>query len=137
MNNLINRTMLIEALKQRMKLHEKDAETLATKETFYDDEELFLRLADEDQAIIELVEAQKTEDKWIPCNEQLPKINGVYNITRKIIDGEIIYYVSDSAYFDGQNTWHADNRINHGREYLKDVIAWQPLPTPYDMWKEK
>jgi hypothetical protein len=131
MSNLIRRNALAEAIKQRMKLHEKDAEVLATKEAFYDDEELFLRLADECQAIIELVEEQKVEDEWISCSERLPKTNGVYSITRKIVDEEYIWHISDSAYFDGKNTWHADNRVNHGREYLKNVIAWMPLPEPY------
>lgn len=65
MSDLIRRNVLVEAIKQRMKLHEKDAEVLATKEAFYDDEELFLRLADECQAIIELIEEQKAEDEWI------------------------------------------------------------------------
>ena len=74
--------------------------------------------------------------KWIPCSERLPGTNGVYCITRKIADGEYRWYISDSAYFDGQNTWRADNRVNHGREYLKDVVAWMPLPEPYDMRKK-
>ena len=69
--------------------------------------------------------------KWIPCSERLPNYNGVYQITRKLAEGEYNFYISDSAYFDGQNTWHSDNRVNHGRPYLKDVIAWQPLPEPY------
>lgn len=69
--------------------------------------------------------------EWIPCSEGLPKTNGVYNVTRKISEGEYKFYISDSSYFDGQNTWHADNRVNHGREYLKDVIAWKELDEPY------
>lgn len=85
----------------------------------------------ETAGILNLINQQPKVGEWIPCSEQLPKTNGVYNTTRKIVDGEIIYYISDSAYFDGQNTWHADNRVNHGREYLKDVIAWMPLPEPY------
>lgn len=64
---------------------------------------------------------------WIPVEERLPKTNGTYNVTRHI-DG---HFISDSAYFDGQNTWHSDNRVNHSRPYLTDVIAWRPLPEPY------
>ena len=66
-------------------------------------------------------------DGWIPVEERLPKVNTTYNVTR-YIDG---HFISDSAYFDGQNTWHSDNRVNHARPYLTDVIAWQPLPEPY------
>ena len=70
-------------------------------------------------------------NEWIPCSERLPKIADVYNVTRKISEDKYNFYISDSAYFDGQNTWHSDNRVNHGREYLKDVVAWMPLPEPY------
>lgn len=92
-------------------------------------------------SIIETINKQPTVElsvrgKWIPCSERLPETNGVYSITRKISDGEYRWYISDSAYFDGQNTWHSDNRVNHDREYLKDVIAWMPLPAPYDMRKK-
>ena len=66
-------------------------------------------------------------DGWIPIECKLPKTNGIYNVARHI-DG---HFISDSSYFDGQNTWHSDNRVNHSRPYLTDVIAWQPLPEPY------
>ena len=66
-------------------------------------------------------------DGWIPVEDRPPKTNGTYNVTR-YIDG---HFISDSAYFDGQNTWHSDNRVNHSRPYLTDVIAWRPLPEPY------
>lgn len=70
--------------------------------------------------------------KWIP-SERLPENCGMYIVTRKIYDctdtAPII--MSDESWFDGQNTWHNDNRINHKRGYLSDVIAWMPLPEPY------
>ena len=76
-------------------------------------------------------DSTKKNQGWILCSERLPKTNGVYQITRELKIGEDIYRISSSAYFDGQDTWHNDNRVNHGREYLKDIIAWQPLPDPY------
>lgn len=66
-------------------------------------------------------------DDWIPVEERLPNQNGVYNVTRLIDDA----FISDSVYFDGQDTWHNDNRVNHTRPYLTDIVAWQPLPNPY------
>lgn len=69
--------------------------------------------------------------KWIPCNILLPIKNGVYRVTRQVEDGGKTYRILDASYFDGQNTWHDDKRVNHGREYLNDVIAWMPLPEPY------
>ena len=71
-------------------------------------------------------------DDWIPVEERLPNKNGVYNVTRLVDDA----FISDSAYFDGQDTWHNDNRVNHTRPYLTDIVAWQPLPEPYKGGKE-
>lgn len=71
------------------------------------------------------------KNRWIPVSEGLPKRNGVYNVTRKLNEGETIYFISDACYFDGQNTWHDDIRVNHGRSYLTDVIAWMPRPEPF------
>ena len=69
---------------------------------------------------------------WIPVEERLPNQNGVYNVTRLIDDA----FISDSAYFDGQDTWHNDNRVNHARPYLTDIVAWKPLPAPYKPKKQ-
>lgn len=69
----------------------------------------------------------KKDSDWIPLEERLPNQNGVYNVTRLVDDA----FISDSAYFDGQDTWHSDNRVNHTRPYLTDIVAWQPLPEPY------
>ena len=70
----------------------------------------------------------RSQDRWIPVSERLPIRNGVYNVTR-IIEGTAI---SDACYFDGQNTWHRDVCVNHGRPYLTDIMAWQELPEPYE-----
>lgn len=84
------------------------------------------------QDAIEYVINRIKTDRWIPVTERLPNTLGVYNVTRKIIEGETSYVISDACYFDGQNTWHADTGINHGRPYITDVIAWKPKPEPYE-----
>lgn len=73
------------------------------------------------------IEDGKKDSDWIPVEERLPNQNGVYNVTRLVDDA----FISDSAYFDGQDTWHNDNRVNHTRRYLTDIVAWQPCPEPY------
>lgn len=66
--------------------------------------------------------------RWIPVSERLPRSHGVYQVTIQCEEGR---YTS-ACYFDGSNTWHNDNRINHGRPYVTDkVIAWQEEPEPY------
>lgn len=79
----------------------------------------------------DFIEICRTEERWIPVSERLPNICGVYNVTKCIIDGGRRYYIADSCYFDGTDTWHDDNRINFGREPVNCIIAWQPLPEPY------
>lgn len=74
---------------------------------------------------------ERPQDQWVPVSEGLPNRNGVYSVTRKLKEGETIYFISDASYFDGQSTWHRDVCVNHGRPYLTDIIAWQPLPEPY------
>ena len=74
------------------------------------------------------------QTRWIPVSERLPETDGVYIVTRRLFDNQIDtepYYMVDACYFDGSNTWHNDNRINHERNYLTDIIAWMPLPEPY------
>lgn len=80
---------------------------------------------------LEELKERREKDRWIPVGERLPNTLGVYNVTRKLNEGETIYFISGASYFDGQNTWYADTGINHGRPYLTDVIAWRPLPEPY------
>lgn len=69
---------------------------------------------------------------WIPCSEKLPKIAGVYRVTRCYPNNVMNpKYLVDACCFDGSNTWYNDNRINHERAYADNVIAWQENPEPY------
>ena len=76
-------------------------------------------------------QGKRDAQRWIPCSERLPKQNGIYNVTRYISDGFECREITDACYYDGANTWHDDTKVNHGRHYLKDVIAWMPLPEPW------
>ena len=79
-------------------------------------------------SVIETINEQPKAD-WIPCENETPKTNGVYQTVRKVIEGDTVYYLEGASYFDGQNTWHNDIGVNHGREY-PNVVAWQPIQ-PY------
>lgn len=73
--------------------------------------------------------APTIEPKWITVSKELPKCNGVYEVTIQTDNGR---YTS-ACYFDGSDTWYNDNRINHMRTYVTDkVIAWMPKPEPYN-----
>lgn len=63
--------------------------------------------------------------KWIPCSEKLPEVNisvlaqwGIYYSGENRID---ILYLNEFG------RWHGDSGEPNGK-----VIAWMPLPTPYE-----
>lgn len=67
------------------------------------------------------------QTRWIPVSEELPKVADCYDVTRQIGSDLIV----SACYFDGIDTWHNGNWINHERNYLTDVVAWMPRPKPY------
>lgn len=109
------------------KIFKMEKDKLMSKSKFDRDWELITAL----DLAIKVLEERPQCSEWIPVSERLPNRNGVYNVTRKLTEGETIYFISSARYFDGQNTWHDDIGINHGRPYLNDVIAWMSLPESY------
>lgn len=75
--------------------------------------------------------------RWISCSDRLPNCNGIYIVTRIMSDGFECRNIVDACYFDGSDTWHDDTRVNHGRKYLTDVVAWRLLPEPYQERREE
>ena len=69
------------------------------------------------------------EPHWIPCSERLPSDDKDYLVT----DGESMavgYYRTDAKAWDNVNFgW-----LEHREETcgLKTVVAWMPLPEPYE-----
>lgn len=66
------------------------------------------------------------QTKWIPVSERPPKVPGCYAVTERI-GSDLITSV---CFFDRPNTWYNDNRINHERNCLTNIVAWMPLPEP-------
>jgi len=84
------------------------------------------------ESVNEMPSVQPKTGQWIPCSERLPKTSNVYRVTRYYPNNETNpNYLVDACYFDGSDTWYNDNRINHGRPYVDNVIAWQENPEPY------
>ena len=108
-----------------LKQIEKDIYVCSLESTFLEDAKSC--------AIHEAIEELKKQ-RWIPVSERLPETDGVYTVTRRLFDNQIDtepYYMVDACYFDGSNAWHNDNRINHSRHLLEDIIAWCELPELY------
>lgn len=69
---------------------------------------------------------------WIPCSERLPEKRKYYLITVKI-DG----MNGCKPYYKIQTSWYSDGQfvvdyISDGLVARRSVIAWMPLPTPYE-----
>lgn len=82
---------------------------------------------------LDMIVAQPKVGEWIPCIEKLPKekedvLISTYRSEVVIVNmqkdlGGNIYFEES---FDGVFTWE-----------LVDVIAWQPLPKPYEEEKDE
>ena len=64
--------------------------------------------------------AEEYKGGWIPCSERLPEEDGYYLVTMKLWVGS---YVTTHAFRGGE--WHLASDDC-------PVLAWQPLPAPYE-----
>lgn len=65
--------------------------------------------------------AEEYNNGWIPCSERLPEEEGKYLVTLKL----------------GCITFADLKDIKHYPHFNADVIAWQPIPQPYQPKGEK
>ena len=107
--------------KARMKL---DAEDHFYPNTYYVSE----------HNIIGWSEIEAEYDKWIPCKERMPEIFGEYLVTWITSASErrfVCFAEYDPAYlYDTDSEWKLEDYTKHYPDV--EVIAWQPLPKPYD-----
>ena len=118
---MIDEKKLIEDLKKHFDALYKEDGTLLQSD--------HICISEDVEDIIKFINEQPKTD-WIPCEVELPKTNGVYQVIREIKEGEVTYHIPTASYFDGQNTWHNDICVNFGRQNEQNVIAWQPIQ-PY------
>ena len=77
------------------------------------------------------------EQRWIPCSERLPEVNGRYLVTRGLnACGAMwnrVYLInySDLMGLKQEMIWWSGNVGKSDFERIDDVIAWMPLPEPY------
>lgn len=156
---MIDGKLLIEVLKQRISSHEKDADDFKEYEIKFDMEEIHLRLADECQAIIELVEEQPkiekcgdcsrrkfyqkgyedAKSKWIPCSERLPDTFEDTKSSDVVLvcgyDKEKDYHWKAMAFYvntEALKRWFFAECKNTDKpiDWI-DIVAWMPLPEDY------
>lgn len=66
--------------------------------------------------------------KWIPVTERLPEESGMYLVTRREYDD------ADMLYFNEIYTCFTEDWLD--TEEVTGVIAWMPLPEPYEEKQE-
>lgn len=78
-----------------------------------------------------IIQAPLEPKRWIPVNEQLPEEKGQFLVTYHPchwnIVREDVYVGLDS--FRGKTTW--------AKKANQKVIAWMPIPEPYEIKKEE
>ena len=82
------------------------------------------------QEMIDLVKEQKSfssNDGWIPCSERLPETGKRYLVSAIWTDEEFRKPAVYDAVYGGDGLWHSYNY----EPVPYEVIAWQPLPAPY------
>jgi hypothetical protein len=126
---VIDEKKLIEELKKRIASHEKDADDFAGETIYSHITETLLRIADETEAVIELVEKQPKVGEWIPCSERLPEEEKLlYWTTHE--DGSLVLhgYTKRSGFI---YNWEVDDLEKRKRQ--GQVVAWVPIlePEPY------
>ena len=80
--------------------------------------------------------SQYYNDVWIPCSpETMPKKTNYYLVqyTRKYCRNEmaVAFYSVEEARCDDDYTWEIEIFSD-----IKEVIAWMPLPKPYEERRE-
>ncbi len=117
---MIDEKVLIERLKKKRNASDTKFDNVIEMNA-YDD-----GVDDSIEIVNQLAEEQN--NGWIPCSERLPEVN-----TRVMCFTENKTYVfaeyggADSHYLDTKDVWFSDKGW-----YRKDsIIAWQPLPAPY------
>ena len=93
-------------------------------------------------ADVEDIIRKHMNDDWIPAEERLPKIEGVYDVTVINGKGESVvctwqflagqHLSGRQTYVDGVHYWADNYRGDPINKYLsKSVIAWRERPKPY------
>ena len=89
--------------------------------------------------IIEIIEAQPKAYEWIPCSERLPEDNEKAEYYDSVIvtleNGRVV----DGCYRNHDKEWwvNAEDGEPYSINATGHVIAWMPLPEPYNADREK
>jgi len=77
------------------------------------------------------------EPHWIPCSERLPEINEhhVSDVCLVYIDDGAMMFSEMQENIFGQRFWECERDDDYHKS-VGEVIAWMPLPKPYEVKNE-
>lgn len=89
----------------------------------------------EGKNIYEIIDDLPKVDEWIPCSDRLPEEEEAYSYNEEedtYEPNEFIVMIEGAelptvAFFDGE-----DFTGGYNNEFFNKVIAWMPLPEPYN-----
>ncbi len=96
----------------------------------YDDELVILAIQNQMSALHTAMNHIKTAEKigeWIPCSERLPDPGQRYLVSTVWKEKDFEISRVHDAVYGSDGIWHTHNY----EPVTYDVIAWQPLPEPY------
>ena len=124
---------VIEKILERLEERKSRYEDLASQDNFngdYEGERKYTVKVEMCEELAEIVQEVAKDGGWIPCSERLPKKSGKYIVTQKryAIDDRthkrpIAVEVDYVEFNSNDGEWQRANFF--------EVIAWQPLPAPY------
>jgi hypothetical protein len=122
MSDLISRSALIEAMEKKYEVAEKKGLYAVGLDCGFIITEQIIK----EQPTVEAkpVTGTNVGCKWIPCSERLPEDEETKLVT--LSDGKV-----EGAFWNERNWWCMGDSINLETR-TEDVIAWMPLPAPYN-----
>lgn len=87
---------------------------------------------------LEVFQLLPSAQQWIPCSERLPEVCGRYLVTRglnacgALWNRVYIINYSDLMGLKSERIWWDGNVGKSDFERIDDVIAWMPLPDPWE-----
>ena len=86
--------------------------------------------------VLELLEPAQPEPKWIPVSESLPGTDDSILITYIVNGNKRKRYVVE-AWYSGDGDWISVQDEYIASDSIWEVIAWMPMPKPYEEGKNE
>ena len=102
-----------------------------------------VKIMDIAKSIVIAIPSAQPEQRWIPCGEQLPEDEKDVLVTRHFMSDkqlkenaitEALYVEVASRMYDEWTSYSDEYKI---KRHLHKVIAWMPLPEPYEERREE